>query len=379
MHEIGWREAFARRWTRSSLQERAPAGSLVDVAREVCGLQAQAQASAEQQLAARVEGLTQADVRSALWGTRDLVKAWTIRGTLHAHPADELALWMAARRAVVREGDGSLPPWRDPAGTLHPGLGPEEAGAVRAAVWGVLDGCCLRRDQLAEAVASRVGPGHGDRLRSGFAFFLSELCQGPPQGARITLARPDQWVAAWRAVDEDAALAEVCRRFLRAYGPAGHVEFAEWFGGGALSAGRCREIFAELGDELQPVTVEGRPAYLLRGDEVHPTVAEGVRLLPEYDVYVMGSRDRDRLVPPGVRALVAAHGRGRYEGPAGVRFVAVDGVAAGLWERSRHGRRLELRITLVRRVGRRALEAEAQRLGLLLGLEPSIEVEFAPD
>jgi hypothetical protein len=107
-------------------------------------------------------------------------------------------------------------------------------------------------------------------------------------------------------------------------------------------------------------------------------VAEGVRLLPEYDVYVMGSRDRARLVPPGVRALVAAHGRGRYEGPAGVRFVAVDGVAAGLWERSRKGRRLEVRITLVRRVGRRALEAEAQRLGMLLGLEPAVRVERAP-
>ena len=57
--------------------------------------------SAELQLAARVEGITQADVREALWERRELVKSWTLRGTLHLHPADELRLWTAARRAVV--------------------------------------------------------------------------------------------------------------------------------------------------------------------------------------------------------------------------------------------------------------------------------------
>ena len=59
--------------------------------------------SAELQLAARVDGITQADVREALWERRELAKTWTLRGTLHIHPADELRLWTAARRAVVGE------------------------------------------------------------------------------------------------------------------------------------------------------------------------------------------------------------------------------------------------------------------------------------
>ena len=375
MTEIDWHMAFRRRLERSCLLDRAPAGSVTDVARAVCGLQAQAQASAEQQLAARIDGVRQADVRGAMWETRELVKAWTIRGTLHAHPADDLALWMAARRAVTGRGDGGLPPWRDPAGKLHPGLSAADAAAVRGAVWDALDGRCLRRDQLADAVARRVGRRHRDRLLSGFAFFLGDFCQGPPQGAKITLARPDQWVNGWAMQDEDAALAEVCRRFLRAYGPAGPAEFSEWFGGGALPVAACRELFERLGDELGPVTIDGREAFVLRGDDAFSHGAGGVRLLPEYDVYVMGSRDRQRLVPPRVRALVATHGRGRYEGPAGVRFVMVDGVAAGLWERARQGRRLELRITLARRVSQRALRGEAERLGILLGLEPAISIE----
>jgi hypothetical protein len=102
-----------------------------------------------------------------------------------------------------------------------------------------------------------------------------------------------------------------------------------------------------------------------------------VRLLSEYDVYVMGFRERDQLVPQPVRDLIAGHGRGRYEGPAGVRLVVVDGIAAGLWERRKRGKRLELDVRLTRALAksRRAeLEREAERLAAFLALEPVVSV-----
>src|SRR5262245_39004733 len=107
--EVGWDEVRARRLARSSLSDRASSDRLVAVVGERCGVHAQVQASAELQLAARVEGVVQADVRAALWEQRALVKAWTVRGTLHLHPADELPLWYAARRAVQRSADTALP------------------------------------------------------------------------------------------------------------------------------------------------------------------------------------------------------------------------------------------------------------------------------
>jgi hypothetical protein len=76
-----------------------------------------------------------------------------------------------------------------------------------------------------------------------------------------------------------------------------------------------------------------------------------------------------------VRELIAQHKRGRYEGPAGVRFVLVDGLAAGLWERTRRGRRIDLQITLARKLGRSRrteLEHEAERIGCFLGAEPVV-------
>ena len=330
------------------------------------GVHAQVQASAELQLAARVDGITQRDVRDALWHDRELVKAWTSRGTLHLHPARELALWLTARRALSSEPTG-LAAWSDPEGVVHPPVGADEVAEIQAAVWAALDGRVLRRDELVAAVAERVGRKHEGRLRSGFAFFTGSLVQGPPQGSRITLARPDQWIEGWQEVDEQAARREVVRRFLWAYGPSRPADFRSWFGNVSF------EVL-----EVEEVDVEGRPAYLLAADVDFPGAGAGVRLLPEYDVYVMGFREREQLVPPRVRQQVAAHRRGRYEGPAGVRFLLVDGVAAGLWERRKRGKRIELEVTPARkltRAQRGELDDEAGRIGSFLGLEPVLTVE----
>jgi hypothetical protein len=347
----------ARRLARSALTERS--SSLVDVVRQVGGIHAQVQASAELQLAARVDGITQQDVRDALWRDRTLVKAWTLRGTLHLHPADELPLWFAGRSRR-----GALEEWRDPAGVPHPAVAAEEVRELQAAVWDALDGRVLLRDELAGEVIKRVGRKHEGRLRSGFAFFTSDLVQGPPQGNRITLARPDQWIEGWREVDERDALREVLRRFLHAYGPSRPKEFREWFG----------VDLAFDAVDVEEVDVEGHRACVLAGDTEFRELERSVRLLPEYDVYVMGFREREQLVPARVREQVAAHARGRYEGPAGVRFLMVDGVAAGLWERRKLAKRVEISVEAARRFNRTALRREADRYAAFLGVEPVLTV-----
>jgi Winged helix DNA-binding domain len=376
MASATWDEARARRLARCSLAERARADRLVEIVRELGGVHAQIQASADLQLAVRVDGITQAGVRDALWERRSLVKAWTLRGTLHVHPADDLALWYAAQRAVARSSPHDLeglPEWPDPAGVLHPPLGRDEANAIRAAVWDALDGRCLLREELAEKVVKRVGPAAQQRLLSGFAFFLDELCQGPPKGAKITLVRPDQWIDGWREFDEQEALLQVCRRYLRTYGPSRPGDFRQWFAPVALTGAQARALFESLADELEKIDVEGHGAYVLAGDTVFPSLRPTLRLLPEYDVYIMGFREREHLVPQAVKEQLAARPRGRYEGPAGVRFLLVEGVAAGLWERKKRGKRIELQVAPTRRLTkaqRAELDLEAERIGEFMGLAP---------
>jgi hypothetical protein len=346
----------ARRLARSALTERST--SLVEVARQAGGIHAQVQASAELQLAARVDGITQQDVRDALWRDRTLVKAWTLRGTLHLHPADELPLWFA-----TRSPQEELPEWPDPEGVRHPAVSAPEVEELRAAVWDAAGAEPLLRDELVDEVVRRTGKKHERRLRSGFAFFIGDLCQGPPQGNKITLVRPDKWIGSWKRVQRGEALGEVVRRFLHAYGPARPADFRTWFGADVPF------------EHVEEVDVEGRRAFVLAGDTEFPALGKSVRLLPEYDVYVMGFREREHLVPARVREQVAAHGRGRYEGPAGVRFVLADGVTVGLWDRKKSAKRLELRVAPAGRVNRTALKAEAARFAAFLGVEPVLTVE----
>jgi hypothetical protein len=274
-------------------------------------------------------------------------------------------------------GPEELEAWRDPEGVLHPPLGDNDVKAIHAAVWDVLDGRCLLRDELAEEVVKRIGPEPESRLRSGFAFFLGELCQGPPQGARVTFARPDQWIEGWQEVDGQHALLEVCRRFLHTYGPSRPSDFRAWFSSRALDAARVRALFDSLADELEEIEVEGHRANVLAEDTAFPEPLPSLRLLAEYDVYIMGFREREHLVPEPVKAQVAAHGKGRYEGPAGTPFLVIDGVCAGIWRRKKSAKRIELTVEPARRLTtteRERLDAEAERVGAFLGLEPVLSV-----
>ena len=88
----------------------------------------------------------------------------------------------------------------------------------------------------------------------------------------------------------------------------------------------------------------------------------------------MGFRERGQLVPERVREQVAAHGRGRYEGPAGVRFLLIDGVTAGLWERKKSAKRVEITVAPARPFNRTALRREVERYAAFLGVEPVLTV-----
>ncbi len=326
----------ARRVARSHLAERAPAERLVEVVREICGLHAQVMGSAELQLAARVEGITQADVRDLLWERRALAKTWTLRGTLHIHPADELSLWTSALHAVEEQEDP----------------------AVTAAIGDALRGRRLTREELADAVVERVGAGPRERLASGWGWFLGDaaaaglLCFGPPEGARVTFVHTGDWLPPQRAWEPAEAVREVARRYAAAYGPVGLRQLREW-------------LAAKV--DVDVPTTEPGPV---------PAVSS-IRLLPEYDPYVMGFREREHLVPPAVREQVRAHGKGRYEGPAGTPFLLVDGLAAGVWSRKKGAKRIELTVQPVRRLSRAersGVRAEAERIGAFLGLAPVLTV-----
>ena len=167
----------------------------------------------------------------------------------------------------------------------------------------------------------------------------------------MTFVHVEDWLGPQRRWEPEEALREVARRYATTYAPAGLRQLREWL---------AAKVDVDVPD-VAPAAGAGR----------------SVRLLPEYDPYVMGFREREELVPPAVRAQVSAHGKGRYEGPAGTPFLVVDGLCAGIWRRKKSAKRIELTVEPARRLTaaeRKGVEAEAERVGSFLGLEPVLRI-----
>ena len=99
MERLTWNEVHARRTARHGLSGPTTA-DLALAARAMCGAHAQVMSAAELSLGLRVAGTTRADVRTALWRDRALVKTFGPRGTVHLLAADDLPVWTAALSAV---------------------------------------------------------------------------------------------------------------------------------------------------------------------------------------------------------------------------------------------------------------------------------------
>ena len=338
---------------------RAPRGRLLDVVRATCGVHAQLASGAELAISARVDDVTAADVQDALRETRELVKASTVRGTLHVHPADDFPLWKALGGFGAR--------WRQPFWLDWQGLTLAEAEQLRESVLGVLaDG----EPRTRVAIGAAVGGGLGEQLAAdSWGHYLApaadRICRGPPKGRHVTFVRCDRWVSGWRELDPRDAAVEACRRHLAAYGPVRRDELEHW-----LSQKLPDDVFAELAAELEEVDVDGHRSLALAGTTFPAATPRGVRLLGHYDVYVIACTPRDRLIPLQRERIFH---RGAGPNPA----LLVDGAVAGTWVRKRRGRRTEIRVepfVKLTAAQRREVAAEAARVARTYDTDPVLEV-----
>jgi hypothetical protein len=170
--------------------------------------------------------------------------------------------------------------------------------------------------------------------------------------SRQRLAQVVGELCGWEERDPEESMLEVVRRYLRAYGPSTHAELAEWL---ARKPAQAQALLEQL--ELEQVDVEGTKRWVLAGDTA-PEEGAALRLVPQHDVYVVGSRPRDQLMSAEARKRIYSFRRGLYEGAVALAVVLHRGRIAGPWER-KGGR---LTVEPFERPPKRALESEARRL-----------------
>ncbi|MEE9268308.1 MAG: winged helix DNA-binding domain-containing protein [Thermoplasmata archaeon] len=366
--EISAAEVAAFRVHHHHLHERAPKGQVSAVARDAGGIQAQVDSAAKTSLWTRVQELTPQDVETALWEKRTLVKLWVMRGTVHLLPVDELGVYLAGLR---REGLFRERQWMQ-----RYGLREEDFYQMPRAAEEALASGPLTRRALGEAVVERVGErarkwvehGYGGVIR--LATIEGKVCFGPNQGQEITFVLLDDWVGRRATIPPEQAETELLRRYLHAYGPATPQDFAAWSG---MRMGAVRGIWDRAGDDLQTVVVDEKEAQMLATEvddlRAEPDARTSVRLLPYFDTFLLGHKDKGHLVEE-------AHYKRVYRKAGWIsQVVLVNGRVAGVWTQKARGRRLTVTVEPFEAFDgmvRQAVKEEAFDLGRFLGREAEI-------
>ncbi|MEU4342021.1 winged helix DNA-binding domain-containing protein [Nocardia sp. NPDC023852] len=360
---VTWDQVFAWRLRRQYVEPRSDDGA-VEVARRLCGVQSQVTSAAELAVALRsMKPDSSALVRSLDDGT--LMKTWAMRGTLHTLTPD-LA---AACLALI----GSARTWEKPSWQKNFGASPAEVAALSEVVARVLDGVVLSRAELVDAVVSEPGFHRlGAELRSGWGALLKPLawqgvlCHGPARGAKVTFTSPAHLVRDWKGLpDPDAAAPLAIIGYLSAYGPATPEVFDAWLSRGSLRKATVRRWFAESGDRLGEVEVEGRRGFLPTEhlDDLAATrPATSVHLLGAFDQYVLGPGTGDGVLLPGDHRAKVSRTAG-WISP----IVVAGGRIVGTWELADDA--IEIAMFDGAPLPKRGLDAAIEHVALVMGRE----------
>lgn len=269
---------------------------------------------------ARSKGLTDAGVEAERLEDRGIVRVWAMRGTIHI-VASEDERWL-------RE---LLAPLTIPAayrGLSQVGLTRDQADrALRLATNALKNGPLTRAD-IGERLRRRGIMWKGAQAMA-YLVWLANLTGhaviGPPRGAKETMVLTRDWLPKASGKGPKDPAAELARRYLIGYGPATLQDFVWWSG---LRVGAARAAFAAIADEL--VEEPARDASMWRHRSARAKARPGVvRLLPHFDDWLLGYRDRTHLGPPRIlRSLMA--------GGMFLPFVIADGRAVAGWKIARH-------------------------------------------
>lgn len=119
------------------------------------------------------------------------------------------------------------------------------------------------------------------------------LASGPRRGAQLTWALLEERAPASASLGPEDSLRELALRYFRSHGPAQLQDFAWWSG---LTLAGARKGTALAGGDLEARSIDGKQYWHEPGLDWRPVRDGAVHLLPNFDEYTVGYRDRSALL-----------------------------------------------------------------------------------
>lgn len=325
------------------------------------GVQAQDYRWAMWSIGVRTDKYKDDEVEQAI-RDRLIVRTWMFRGTLHFIAAGDLS-WLTALLApgIIR---GNARRYREL--ELDDSIFLRSQKVVRRAL--ERDGP-LTRSEIKMRLEDQGVPAEGQQV----PYLLQRaaldglICQGLPRGNEPTYVLVSDWIGAQGTLDQEKALGVLADRYFASHGPATREDFAWWAG---LAAGQARSAL-DGALKVLPIKMED-VEYRVAGDTPPPEAAESGYLLPPFDEYLLGYKERHLVLDS--KHVKRINAGGGISKPT----VVVNGQVLGTWNYESGKREMFVSIHPFRNLGpdeRDLIERAVDRLGNFKSL--SVELSFA--
>lgn len=326
-------------------KRRAP----IDVARWFGAMQAQDAASGHWSLGVRSAGLTQTEVVEA-FERGEVIRTWPMRGTLHIVPGEDAA-WLLELTGVRAMAGAER---------RRAALGLTLADAQQAAdaLAQELSGRRLLSRSEALEVIQAAGIDTSGQRGYHLLWYSAQTgvtCVGPQRGTLQTFALLADWAPAQVSFTRDEALSELLLRYVRSHGPVSLKDFVGWTG---LTMTDARAAAKANEGRLVPVDTEVGEMWATTecAESLgHETPSDRhVLVLPGFDEFMLGYKDRTLHVPPGGMEKIVPGGNGMFRAT-----VVVDGVAVATWKRTLRAASVDVEVEEILPVADRSGMVEA--------------------
>ncbi|HUQ98390.1 MAG TPA: winged helix DNA-binding domain-containing protein [Gemmatimonadaceae bacterium] len=228
----------------------------------------------------------------------------------------------------------------------------------------------LTREELAAAMkAARINI--DDRQRVAHLMMNAELdgliCSGARRGKQFTYSLLDERVPAGEVFSRDEALSELAKRFFSTRGPATLDDFAWWSG---LTKTDARRGALAAASAVVEEKIEGRSYYSAADERKLKRSANLAHLLPNYDEYFVGFKDRGAMV----HRLRQKGLNPRTDALFG-HVLTINGQVVGGWTRSLTPREVRVTLRIVDKLSRpeeRAIDKAVKQFAGFLGRQARV-------
>jgi hypothetical protein len=333
-----------------------------EVVARLGAVQAQDYAASKWGIGQRTSGLTDAEIEKEI-DDGSIVRTHVLRPTWHFVAAADIGWMLALTAPRVHAANAYWYRWLE----VDDAVARRSRGVIEKAL---REGKHLTRAELGHALTSaKIQIANPTRLAC--IVMRAELdgliCSGARRGKQFTYALLEERVARPAALERDAALFELAQRYFTTRGPATVDDFAWWSGLTKANAKRGVEAAAM---HLEHESIEGRSYWFPAEQRRVRISAPLVHLLPNFDEYFIGLKDRSALAA----RLKSSGAKPKATLLAGY-FLAVNGQMVGGWRRTFVGRTVVVEPKPLIRLSeteRRAVGVAARKLGRFLELPVEI-------